>query len=67
MDMQKVINLFGSKAKIARAIGVTNQALNNWSDPLSPTASDRVLAACVREGIDPAPLLDTPDSEALKP
>jgi len=58
MEMETVIRIFGTKANIARSIGITKQALNNWSDTLSPTASDRVIAACVRKGIDPTPLLE---------
>jgi len=63
MEMKDVIKMFGSKANLARAVGITAQAINNWDDPLSPTASDRVVAACVREGLDPTPLFNMPDTE----
>jgi len=61
MDKQKAIEMFGSQANLARAIGCTRASVNDWPDPLSPRIADRVIAACVREDIDPQPLLDVDD------
>jgi len=64
MDKKKAVEMFGGVVAISKAIGVAPQAVSKWPDPLPARISDRVIAACVRSGIDPAPLLDMPDSEA---
>jgi len=64
MDKQKAIETFGSVTSLATAIEIAPQAVSKWPDPLPPRISDRVLAACVRQGIDPSPLLDSPKEEA---
>jgi len=64
MDKKKAVEMFGGVVAIARVIGVAPQAVSKWPEILSPRISDRVIAACVRSGIDPAPLLDKPESEA---
>jgi len=58
MNKQKAIEMFGTQAELARVIGCGRAAVNNWPDPLPSRIADRVIAACVRAGIDPAPLLD---------
>ncbi|MDX8402515.1 MAG: Cro/CI family transcriptional regulator [Mariprofundaceae bacterium] len=60
MNKKLAIKTFGSGAALARAIGVSKSAVSSWPDELPPRIADRVIAACVRQGIDPAPLLATP-------
>jgi len=64
MSKQNAIETFGSVTSLATAIKIAPQAVSKWPDPLPPRISDRVLAACVRQGIDPAPLLDSELQEA---
>ena len=58
MNKRKAIETFGSVTKLAKAIGIFPQAVSKWPDKLEPRVADRVIAACVRTGIDPSPLLD---------
>lgn len=52
MRKQAAIDLFdGGVAAAARALGVTYQAVDKWPDPLPRRIVDRVVAACVYEGI----------------
>ena len=64
MDKMQAIETFGSQAELARAIGCSRNAVNGWPDPLPARIADRVIAACVRRGIDPAPLMDNELPEA---
>jgi len=57
MDKQKAIELFGTQVALAAAVGIGKSAVSDWPDPLPPRIADRVIAACVRKGIDPTPLL----------
>lgn len=53
-DMKKVdvINFFGGrKAYLARAVGLTPAAVQQWGDELPRAMQDRVIAAAVRKGI----------------
>lgn len=52
------IDMFGGVVKLARAIGVTPQAISRWPDEIDERLSDRVIAACVRSEMDPAPILE---------
>jgi len=64
MDKKKALETFGGVVATANAIGVAPQAVSKWPDPLPARIADRVIAACVRSGIDPDPLIDFPDKEA---
>lgn len=44
------IEIFGSKAKLARATGLKRSTIAKWKDPLTRYCEDRVIAACVRQG-----------------
>jgi len=61
MNKKKAIETFGSVTLLASAIDIAPQAVSKWPDPLPSRIADRVIAACVRSGIDPAPLLDDGD------
>lgn len=52
MNKNEAIELFGSRAKTAKALGVTRAAVSKWPDRLSAAVSDRVIAAAVRKGIE---------------
>jgi len=58
MKKKNVIKLFGGTSRVAKAIGIKSQAVSKWPDILTAALSDRVIAACVRAGLDPAPLLE---------
>jgi len=64
MDKKRAVKLFGSQVVLARALGCTRQYVSNWPDPIPHRIADRVIAACVRSGIDPSPLLDSETKEA---
>ena len=49
---QAAIDLFGGVTNTARAVGVGSAAISNWPNILPPRILDRVIAACVREGIE---------------
>ncbi len=49
MNKEDVINFFGGrKAYLARAVGITPAAIQQWSDVLPKIMQDRVIAAAVR-------------------
>ena len=48
MKKSDAISKFGSATKLARAIGITPQAVIQWPEELSPALEDRVIAAIVR-------------------
>jgi len=58
MNIRDAIQVCGNKTKLAQAIGISQQAISKWPDPLPRRIADRVIAACVRKGIDPTPLLE---------
>ena len=53
MTMNKIdaINMFGSAAALARAIGVTRSAVSQWPDVLDQAQADRVTGAAYRLGL----------------
>lgn len=59
MQKKLAIDLLGGTvAKAADAIGINSQAVSQWPDTLPGRLSDRVIAACVRIGVEvPADLL----------
>jgi len=59
MNKQEAIKLFGTQVALAAAVGIGKSAVSDWPEVLPPRISDRVIAACVRSGIDPAPLLES--------
>ena len=49
MTKTEALELFGGRpADVARALGITRQAVNNWPDALPQSVSDRVLGAYTR-------------------
>jgi len=64
MNKKKAIETFGTASDLARAVDCTPSAIFQWPDPLPVRVADRVLAACVRQGIDPMPLLESEGKEA---
>lgn len=44
--------LGGSIATTAAAVDISYQAVNQWPDVLPQRIADRVIAACVRRGIE---------------
>jgi len=64
MDKKKAIETFGTSSDLARELDCTPSAIFQWPDPLPPRIADRVIAACVRAGIDPAPLIEDDMKEA---
>ncbi len=50
ISMRKIdaIKMFGSATKLARAIGISPQAVYQWPSELSRALEDRVLAATYR-------------------
>jgi len=58
MQKNATIKFFGTQANLARLIGCSRWAIGKWPDPLPRRIADRVIAACVRKGIDPTPLLE---------
>lgn len=62
MNKQAAINFLGGSArKAAGVLGISVQAVYDWPDPLSPRIVDRILGACLRQGIKvPAELLAKP-------
>lgn len=49
MQKSDAIQVFGSVAHLARAIGVSHTAVQKWPDMLPRRLEDRVIAAAVRE------------------
>ena len=47
----EAVRLFGSQAKLARAVGVTRGAVWQWPEELPRRLSDQVLGAAVRHGL----------------
>ncbi len=49
MTKTQAISLFGKRPiDLARALGLTKQAINSWSDPLTKSQRDRVQAELYR-------------------
>lgn len=46
----EVVDTFGSVGAVAKAVGVTSQAVSQWPDVLPPRIEDRVVAALTRAG-----------------
>lgn len=58
MTKQDIKRIFGSYANCGRAVGLTRQSVYSWPDPVPHCYADRVLGACVRQGISvPADIL----------
>lgn len=50
MTKQEAINLFGTGAALARALGFTRSAISQWPDELDQTRADLVNGAALRLG-----------------
>ena len=62
MNKSEAIELLGGQTSAAALIGISYQAISKWPDILPPRILDRVIAACVREGIEvPAHFLKKSD------
>jgi predicted transcriptional regulator len=62
MTKNHAIELFGgSVGSLAKALGVTPQAIYQWPDELPQAQADRVMGAAIRVGrtLDPASVLKT--------
>lgn len=60
LTKQQAAAIFDSKAALARALGITRQAINQWPDELEPRQVNEVIGAAVRLGKTlPAGLLDS--------
>jgi DNA-binding transcriptional regulator YdaS (Cro superfamily) len=46
----QAVKLFGSQAAVARALGVSNQAISQWPEQLTQAQQDRLVGAAVRLG-----------------
>lgn len=63
MTKQQAAELFESKAALARALGISRQAINQWPDQLQERQINEVIGAAVRlgkpipQGFIPAPEL----------
>ena len=68
MNKQQAISLLGgSKAKAAKAVGISYQAVNDWPEELPQRIEDRVLAVLARQHLPPEMLQAagaTPASDA---
>ena len=52
MTKAEAVRIFGdSNADMARALGVTRSAIQQWPDELTQEQSDRVVGAAVRLGL----------------
>lgn len=50
MDKSTAIQIFGSASELARALGITRQAVYQWREHLSQEQVDRVIGAAIRTG-----------------
>ncbi|MGH9894063.1 MAG: Cro/CI family transcriptional regulator [bacterium] len=51
MRKSEAISMFANSTScLARAIGITTQAISQWPEELPPRIEDRVIAALAREG-----------------
>ncbi len=50
MTKKDAVNYFGSVSELARAIGVTPSAVNQWTNELSLSKQDQIRGACLRLG-----------------
>jgi len=46
----QAVKVFGSQAAVARALGVSNQAISQWPEKLTQAQQDRLLGAAIRLG-----------------
>ena len=65
MDKKKVIAIFGSNTKTAKAIGITRSAVSQWPNDLPQIHTDRVVGAAVRLNVAvPSDVLEKAPSAA---
>ena len=50
MNKRDAISTFGTQAAMARALGISPQAVDQWPDDLTQGQSDRVIGAALRLG-----------------
>jgi len=51
MKKEIAVATFGSVTKLARALGVTPQAISQWAERLDTGKADRVIGASIRLGV----------------
>lgn len=64
MNKQDAIQLFGSGAALARALGITRGAVSLWPDVLDQRRADEVVGAAMRLGLVPGQASPTPKEPA---
>lgn len=64
MQKQDAIQLFGSGAALARALGITRGAISLWPDILDQRRTDEVVGAAVRLGLMSSRTVPTPKEPA---
>lgn len=47
----EAVNIFGSQAELARAIGVTRGAIGQWGEKLTERQINEVTGAAIRKGL----------------
>jgi hypothetical protein len=50
MEKRHAIELFGSQAELARALGTSRQVVWAWPEELEQAQADRVIGAAIRHG-----------------
>lgn len=48
MTKQEAVAMFGDQTKLARALGITPQAVSQWPEEISLAQADRVTGAAIR-------------------
>lgn len=51
MKKQDAIDMFGTPTELAKALGITRQAVYQWPDEISQEQEDRVIGAAYRLGV----------------
>lgn len=51
MTKNEAINMFGSVAQLAEALGITRQAIYQWPNQLPKDQADRINGAALRVGV----------------
>lgn len=62
MTKKEAAELFGNYADLARALGITKQAISGWPDDLRQEQVDRVNGAAIRLGKLPKPQTTASDA-----
>jgi DNA-binding XRE family transcriptional regulator len=52
MKKTEAIKIFGNQSKLAKAVGISRQGINQWSNTLTTKQIDRVIGAATRLNIE---------------